>query len=158
MVTSIGNINSDATPASPERIPVQKLGQQDFIKLLVAQLTTQDPMNPQKDTEFIGQMAQFSALESSKALNEEITSMRQHQQFLQANSTIGRTVEVLGEDGEKVTGPVSSVEMVANEPQLVVNGQQYSLKNLVRVWQDAPAEFKPVTQAPAEPAPIKAAG
>src|SRR5688500_11321181 len=79
-----------------ERLPVQTLGQEEFIKILVAQLTSQDPLNPQKDTEFIGQMAQFSALESTKSMQSEIQTLR-------ANSLLGHTVEVKLEGGN-VTG------------------------------------------------------
>ena len=39
------------------------LGQMDFMNLMIAQLQNQDFNNPQSDTEFIAQMAQFSALE-----------------------------------------------------------------------------------------------
>ncbi|MFM8365053.1 MAG: flagellar hook capping FlgD N-terminal domain-containing protein, partial [Verrucomicrobiota bacterium] len=37
------------------------LGADDFMKILMTQLTAQDPMNPMKDTEFIAQMANFSS-------------------------------------------------------------------------------------------------
>ena len=52
--------STDNSAHYAERMPAQKLGQDEFIKILVTQLRSQDPLNPQKDTEFIGQMAQFS--------------------------------------------------------------------------------------------------
>src|SRR5688572_31229766 len=85
------------------RLPAQKLGQDEFIKILVAQLTSQDPLNPQKDSEFIGQMAQFSALESTKVMQNEIQTLR-------ANSLLGHTVEVKTEKSGTVTGEVSGVD------------------------------------------------
>lgn len=111
-----------------ERIPVQKLGQDDFIKILVTQLTSQDPMNPQKDTEFIGQMAQFSSL-------QEMESLRTQQQILQANSLIGRTVVVRGEEDVEQTGTVTAVQMVKGKPEIVINNQNYPLDGVQRVWQ-----------------------
>lgn len=120
--------------AALDRIPVQKLGQDDFIKILVTQLTTQDPLNPQKDTEFIAQMAQFSALESTQAMAAELQSLRGKQEFLQANSMLGQRVEVdLGDSN--LVGTVSAVQVIDGEPRLIVENQPYSIADVVRVWQ-----------------------
>src|SRR6266446_3811487 len=73
-------------------LPAQTLGQDDFLKLLVKQLTSQDPLNPQSDTQFIAQMAQFSALEQAKSMESDMAQMRGDQQLLQANELLGRNV------------------------------------------------------------------
>jgi flagellar basal-body rod modification protein FlgD len=109
-----------------ERVPVQKLGQDEFIKILVAQLTSQDPLNPQKDTEFVGQMAQFSALESTKAMQTEIQTLR-------ANSLIGHTVEVKVDRAENVTGEVMGVDSAKGEPKIIIDGVSYPVSDVVRV-------------------------
>jgi flagellar basal-body rod modification protein FlgD len=103
-----------------ERVPMQKLGQDEFIKILVTQLRSQDPLNPQKDTEFVGQMAQFSALESTKLMQEEIQSLR-------ANSLLGQTVEIAGEENN-IIGQVSSVDKIQGELKIIVDGVPYSLE------------------------------
>jgi flagellar basal-body rod modification protein FlgD len=126
------NSNSAAAEASA-RIPVQQLGQNDFLKLLVTQLTSQDPMNPQKDTEFIAQMAQFSALEQSKAMTSDMTKLRDQQQVLQANGMIGRAVDLQVDDKTIVHGTVSSVKIEAGTPKLVVDGQGYELSKVLTI-------------------------
>ncbi|MBI5213762.1 MAG: hypothetical protein HY957_10415 [Nitrospirae bacterium] len=45
------------------------LDQDAFLKLLIAQLKNQDPLNPMKDTEFIAQLASFSSLEQTSKMN-----------------------------------------------------------------------------------------
>lgn len=120
--------NNAATLA--ERMPVQMLGQEEFIKILVTQMRSQDPLNPQKDTEFIGQMAQFSGLESTKAMQAEIQSLR-------ANSLIGHTVEI--DDGENnVVGEVSSIDKVKGELKIIVGGVPYSMSDVIRVQRTVP--------------------
>ena len=51
--------NTPTTPASAQ----QPLGKDDFLRLLVAQLSAQDPLNPMDSREFTAQLAQFSTLE-----------------------------------------------------------------------------------------------
>ena len=46
-----------------------ELGKNDFLQLLITQVQHQDPLDPQSDTDFIAQMAQFSALEQMQNLN-----------------------------------------------------------------------------------------
>ena len=46
--------------------------QDRFLRLLVTQMKNQDPLNPTSDTDFIGQMAQFSSLESTKMMQEAV--------------------------------------------------------------------------------------
>lgn len=109
------------------------LGQDDFLKLLVAQLTTQDPLNPQKDTEFIAQMAQFSSLEQAKTMQGDIAQMRSDQQVAQAQSLLGRTVQISTGTDTSVTGQVQSVQMVDGTPKLEVNGQLYDLSQVAAI-------------------------
>jgi flagellar basal-body rod modification protein FlgD len=110
-------------PPDPTRLPVRTLGQDDFLKLLVAQLTTQDPLNPKSDSEFVAQMAQFSALEQSRAMQSDMAQ-------LQANGMIGRLVELKEEDGSVHSGIVDAVHIDAGTPQVVVNGRIYGLDSI----------------------------
>ncbi|MFV3305826.1 flagellar hook assembly protein FlgD [Pseudomonas sp. NY15181] len=74
-----------------------KLGKDEFLKLLVAQMNNQDPMSPQQNGEFIAQLAQFSTVEGIQSLNTSMDSMLsnyQSSQALQASSLVGRKVIV----------------------------------------------------------------
>ena len=139
MIPEIGNAApaTDNSLSYAERVPMQKLGQDEFIKILVTQLRSQDPLNPQKDTEFVGQMAQFSALESTKMMQEEIQSLR-------ANSLLGQTVEIAGEENN-IIGQVSSVDKIQGELKIIVDGVPYSLSDVIRVERSADAQRQPQT-------------
>lgn len=121
------------TETASSRIPTKTLTQQDFLKLLVTQLTTQDPLNPMKDTEFVAQMVQFSMLEQNKSMQDTISAMNLSQRVVQANSMIGRTVRVVGDDATVSIGVVSSVVMDSGEPRLLVNGNLYPLEKVMTI-------------------------
>lgn len=73
------------------------LGKNEFLELLVAQMNNQNPLEPQENGEFIGQLAQFSTVEGVEKLNssmETILSGYQSSQALQASSLVGRKVIV----------------------------------------------------------------
>ena len=126
-----------ATLADPTlatgRVPIQTLGQNDFLKLLVTQMTSQDPLNPQKDTDFIAQMAQFSALEQSKMMQADIAKLRTDQQFLQATALLGQTVELQLSQDVTASGIVSAVQIDAGTPKIVVGGMPYDLSRVLTI-------------------------
>ncbi len=77
------------------------LGQDDFLNLLVAQLQHQDPLDPQENSEFIAQMAQFSGLEQQVNTNErldQLISAQGNVEQMSAFSLLGRNVIVASED------------------------------------------------------------
>ena len=117
---------------------MQTLGQNDFLKLLVAQLSAQDPMNPQKDTEFIAQMAQFSSLEQTRSMQSDLAGLRGVQQVWQANGMIGRTVALQDSTGATITGVVSGLSLATGTPQIMVNGQAYPLSSLLGITAPPP--------------------
>lgn len=75
----------------------KELGKNEFLELLVAQLNNQNPLEPQENGEFIGQLAQFSTVEGVEKLNASMETMLsgyQSSQALQASSLVGRKVIV----------------------------------------------------------------
>ncbi len=116
------------SPDGTTRTPVQTLGQEDFLQLLVTQMSQQDPMNPVKDTEFIAQMAQFSSLEQSKAMMQDMASLR-------ASTLLGSTVTVKDENKEDgyAIGVVAGVFMNGKTPELLINGERYDLSAIENI-------------------------
>ena len=78
------------------------LGQDTFLKLLITQMKNQNPLNPQDNTAFVAQLAQFSSLQGIQNLNTTVTNLAsgmQSSQALQASALVGRTVEVKTDTG-----------------------------------------------------------
>ncbi|MEW5924335.1 MAG: flagellar hook capping FlgD N-terminal domain-containing protein, partial [Candidatus Zixiibacteriota bacterium] len=71
----MGIISPVATDSNGNAITTgstQTLGKEEFLQLLVAQLTHQDPLEPMEDTQFIAELAQFSSLEQLQNMNESL--------------------------------------------------------------------------------------
>ena len=108
-----------------------ELGQDDFLKLLVTKMGAQDPMNPQADTDFIAQMAQFSSLEQAKTMSTDMDTLKSQQQVLTANGLIGRNVAVTDDSNKQVAqGMVTAVSVDSGSPQVIINGTKYSLDSV----------------------------
>ncbi len=110
----------------------QELGKDDFLKLLITQLSHQDPTNPMDNTAFIAQMAQFSSLEQMNNMANGFDRMASLMNNNDAVSTLGKTVDIeIGSD--KITGVVESVTR-GEKPQVLVNGNYYSLEHINAVY------------------------
>lgn len=111
--------------------PNDALDKNSFLKLLVTQLSKQDPLNPTNDREFIAQMAQFSSLEQMSNVANSMDSLKS----FQASTLTGKTVS--GKDfvsGRLVSGVVNEV-IYDSQGQvfLRVNGRSILFKDLTSV-------------------------
>ena len=91
------------------------MGKDQFLKLFVAQLQHQDPMNPMQDSDFMGQMASFSTL-------EQVSNLASENARSNAIGLLGRTVTYKGIDGAEHTGAVEKVSTKDGKPSLTVGG------------------------------------
>lgn len=125
------SVNTQTTATKPTEAG-NGLGKDAFLRILVTQMKNQNPMEPLKDTEFIGQMAQFSSLEQLTNLNTSIN------QFIgtQTNSTLTDHANLIGTKiywEQQVNGKLESGEGTVKALSLK-NGQLLvELENEVKV-------------------------
>ena len=110
-----------------------KMDKDAFLKLLVTQLSYQDPLNPMKNEDFSAQMAQFSSLEEMMKLNQNLTNVFAGQSIAQSSSLIGKSIRAKDASGETVEGVVSSVEIKNATPFLKVAGKLVALYDLLDI-------------------------
>ncbi|CDQ19738.1 flagellar hook assembly protein FlgD [Halobacillus karajensis] len=79
------------------------LGKDDFLKILMAQIQNQNPLNPMEDKEFISQMTEFSSL-------EQMTNMSQSFQRFMDTQSLPPLIQYSGLIGKEVSYPVSDQE------------------------------------------------
>jgi flagellar basal-body rod modification protein FlgD len=99
---------TSTTPASAQ----SPLGKEDFLQLLVAQLSAQDPLNPMDSREFSAQLAQFSALEQMTNVNATLEDLVKAQQAMGNSSLIsiiGKFVDIPGNSFEYTQGETTNL-------------------------------------------------
>lgn len=131
----------------------QTLGADDFMKLLTTQLTSQDPMNPMKDTEFISQMANFTSLEQMRTLSKSFETFTSDQKMSAAPAFLGRNVTVKDATGD-VTGLVDSITLKNGKPAIVINGKSYDTNLITGIAMPPPPTPAPVPNSAPEASTI----
>ena len=107
------------------------LGKDEFLKLLMAQLKHQDPLDPMDDKQFISQMATFSQLEQSINMSETmkvLTNQQSQSNFLAYSNLINKEItyavyDSTGEYAGKETGRVQSVSFTGNDVMLKLSNE-----------------------------------
>lgn len=122
--------NKDKTLTAKED---SSLGMDDFLNLLIAQMTNQDSMNPMENTEFVAQLAQFSSLQA-------MSNLADISEQSQATSLIGKTVIVANynNNGElvKKEGIVEKVTLHSGNTNLYIDGEAYEMSNVMEIKAD----------------------
>lgn len=100
-----------------------------FYKLLMAEMSNQDPMEPVSNTEFISQMATFTSLQTQQ-------EALYYSNANYAQGMVGKTVIVMGDADSNFkiqTGQVSKVNFSEGKFAVTVNGKEYTLKSVMEV-------------------------
>lgn len=138
----------------------QTLGQDEFLKILIAQLQNQDPMQPMQDRDFIAQMAQFSSVEQLKNIQTQLESL--HQALGMSSSLIGKEITWYGtsEDSEYQIGSEVGTNSVLRsgivDSMVIREGISYARVGEVEVDLSTIAEIRepretPGTEEPEQP-------
>lgn len=128
-----GKQNVDAVNA---RSISQSLGKDDFMKILIAQMSNQDPTQPLQDRELITQMAQFSSVEQLMNMANVMQAMRQSIGI--SGDLIGKVVTWTESDGRETTllqGTVTAISFKDGLQLIEVGDAQIPLEDIVRIEQ-----------------------
>lgn len=125
VASSTGEFDVVPSDYSTSKKNTSALGKDEFLNLLVKQLQYQDPLEPQGDTEFIAQMAQFSSLEQMQNLNDTFS------QF-QSYSMVGKYATA-NYGMETLEGYVESVTTVGDTTYAVIDGTTVDISEIYKV-------------------------
>jgi flagellar basal-body rod modification protein FlgD len=112
MITPLSSVSSTTATASPsaQAATDANASQDRFLKLLVAQLNNQDPMNPMDNAQMTSQMAQINTVTGIQQVNATLKSMAEQfagMQVLQGSSMVGQNVLIEGNTLSRSNGVAS---------------------------------------------------
>jgi len=123
-----------------------ELGMDDFFKLLTTQLTSQDPLKPMEDTEFISQMANFSSLAQMESIASNMEEVRKQQESLSVMNLIGKHVQADDGEGGQLEGQVTRVEWFEGELMPYIGEVKVPYKTITNIY-DEPFQQTPSDSA-----------
>lgn len=125
------------------------LGSQDFLKLMLAELTNQDPLKPTDNEALLRQISSIRDIEQSTTMTDSIRQLTGQQQIGASSSLIGQYVTGLpGEDGSVTSGLVVGVRFSGGKPMLLLsNGAEIPMEQVAAVEPAAQAAERMVGSA-----------
>jgi len=114
-------IGTNSSASLTESLDEYGFGKDAFFKLLMAELTNQNPLSPMESRDFVSQLTQFSSLEQLQSLNNTLASMGEIYLLSQATQFIGYRVEAESPlTGQVIEGTVEEVIWKDKVPYLLI--------------------------------------
>ncbi|KUR69896.1 flagellar hook capping protein [Novosphingobium fuchskuhlense] len=111
---------------------------ESLLKIILTQLTYQDPLKPVDNFEFVSQLAQFSQIQQGQTMNDRLQSLVSAQSTLQASGLLGKTIDIPSGNAV-ISGTVTAVTLQNGDPLLTIktkDGQtigQLSLSSISQI-------------------------
>lgn len=125
-----GGIGASSASAND---PLKGLGLDQFLKLMIAELQNQDPLNPMDNSQMLQQISQIREIGSTDKLTKTLDAVLMGQNLTSASSLIGKHVTGLDDNAKQVSGVVDRITLSDGVPKLHVGDQTVGLENLSEV-------------------------
>ena len=127
--SSILSSGSNASLAQATQKRTQ-LSQEEFFKVLTAQLTQQDPMKPMDSQDFLAQLVQLQNLQVSSDLSTNFAGMLSQNALSSAGSLLGKVIRGTDAGGVETAGLVSGISVESGKVKLQVGSSEVRLENV----------------------------
>jgi flagellar basal-body rod modification protein FlgD len=121
------NNTANANGASNE------LDSSQFMQILLAQLTHQNPLEPMDNAEMMSQFSQLNSLQELRGINTSMETVSATSQTAYLSSLIGKIVKASRADGKIIEGVVDGVVTEADNPQVLIGDERVDLTNVLEI-------------------------
>jgi len=112
---------------------IDEMNGMDFLKLLISELSNQDPFEPVKNKDILEQLSAIRSLEANMSLSENIKSLLSNQELASASVLIGRVISGVDTTGTLIEGAVERIVLDAGGIRVQVGDHQIALGNIMTV-------------------------
>ena len=134
-------ISTPSSAASNKNVHnLKDLDINQFLQLMVSELTNQDPLNPMDNTQLVQQIGSIREISATDKLTSTLDIVQSGQSLSTASSLIGKTVKALTDDNENVEGTVERVSVQVDPDdkdkrtyRVHVGGKDIDLRNVREV-------------------------
>jgi flagellar basal-body rod modification protein FlgD len=127
-------ITGNSTATTPAPTNKTTMSSTDFMKVMLTQLSHQDPLNPTDSNQLLTQMSQISQLQSNQDMQTNISSLTLQQSIGAAGNLVGKEVKGLTETGDAAVGAVTSVRVANKTVYLELdNGKTLPMQNVTAI-------------------------
>jgi flagellar basal-body rod modification protein FlgD len=130
--TSAPQVNANSTLQST-RTSANAMNADDFMQILLAQMTHQNPLEPMDNAEMTTQFSQLNSLQQLREINGGMEKLAASNQVIYLASLIGKSVKVNRPDGKVIEGVVEEVFPEKDNPQLRIGTEKVSLDDVIEV-------------------------
>lgn len=149
-MSAISAIGSSSDPVSSTVNGFSSLSSEEFVEIIFAELTNQDPLEPNDSKALIDQLSSLRSIESDIALTENLNSLVEQTQFAAAAGLVGQVVGGLTLNGDRVLDLVVSVSNTAENGAVLnlFDGDQIPFDNVEEIL--GPLNTDPETETPTD--------
>lgn len=148
MAVEFNSVRGTQGAQAPNRDAYQDLDLDVFLKLLIAELQHQDPMEPMKNSEILQQVSQIRAIESNTRLTSTLESVTLGQNLSTASNLLGKTVRATvptekEDETVDISGKVERVTIEDGKPRIHLGEKILRLDQITEI---VPEATEPATE------------
>lgn len=133
-MAGIDPVGALAPPQSTTPNGFSELTSEQFVEIMFAELSNQDPLEPSDSQAMLDQLSSLRSIESDMQLGERLDQMVDRSDFSAASSMIGRIISGITTSAEQTIDQVFSVSQTSEGPILnLVGGQRVRLADVIEV-------------------------
>ncbi|MDX1962531.1 MAG: flagellar hook capping FlgD N-terminal domain-containing protein [Pirellulales bacterium] len=130
MTTTSSVSGTSSSSNNSSNTALQNIDTDEFLKLMIAELQNQDPLDPADNTQLLTQISQIRQVSASDKLSSTLDSVLLGQNLSSGTNLIGKKIAALGDDQKDLSGVVDKVTVAGGVVKVHIGERTASLTNV----------------------------